>query len=905
MDTASYISVILPLKLEWEPCYEVPHEISEAYGELRQGDRVRVTFAGREYIGVVSESNIEPQTDPGRIKPIIALEKAMECISAEEIELWRRVAGYYLCTVGEVYKAAYPIGKLKLEEARAAAKERAFQKARKVEEARMAAKARAEERAFCKATKAAESLRKQIANLQARLEKKTAQLCKANNESKKEAYAAEIERIKEAISTKESALQIEEGRLACIVAGTFDTGNSAGTTIAAGANDTRTTDTIGTTDTPAPTCGKSAEPQTQGSQQSNATCTKTHSDNGCGIILSPAQKQAYIRINEAFAQEKPVLLNGLTGSGKTEIYIRLAMEAMRKGKNVLYLVPEIAVSRQLEDRLSVHFGSRLLTFHSGESAYERRDTAERIRASRTSKEQSTAQQANDTGDADTYIVLGTRSAIFLPHHNLSLVIVDEEHDSSYKQDSPAPRYNGRDAAIMLSQLHSTQGNPCHTILGSATPSLEELFNCGTGRHTMVSLDERYHGSVNSSIEIIDTKAERRKRGMTGSFSRKLIGHINDTLSSGGQVMILRSRRAWAPALQCDNCGDIPKCPHCNVSLSFHSPYVAAHAESHDNIQHGLFDGRTGTIPVAHMPSTGIQEKAHHTGNIRQGYMACHYCGYRTAYTGTCSKCSGPLRSLGAGTQKIEEEAAALFPGARIERLDSDTIQQRNRAAKTIRDFSNGKIDILIGTQMVTKGFDFSNLRLVAVIAADSLLSAQDFRADEKALQILEQFRGRCGRRGEQGLFVIQTSQPEHPLYRRLSGNEAKGFNMELLQERKDFNFPPFTRIVEITIKSTNEARAEQTAQVLAQRVQAALESCSRHGMQQSGTQQNVMQAHPVTGPYAPAVSKIADYHIRKIRVSLKKDRMLQAGKDAIMKTVKAAEKTAGGHCQITIDVDPA
>ena len=207
--------------------------------------------------------------------------------------------------------------------------------------------------------------------------------------------------------------------------------------------------------------------------------------------------------------------------------------------------------------------------------------------------------------------------------------------------------------------------------------------------------------------------------------------------------------------------------------------------------------------------------------------------------------------------------------------------------------------------MVTKGFDFSNLRLVAVIAADSLLSAQDFRADEKALQILEQFRGRCGRRGEQGLFVIQTSQPEHPLYRRLSGNEAKGFNMELLQERKDFNFPPFTRIVEITIKSTNEARAEQTAQVLAQRVQAALESCSRHGMQQSGTQQNVMQAHPVTGPYAPAVSKIADYHIRKIRVSLKKDRMLQAGKDAIMKTVKAAEKTAGGHCQITIDVDPA
>ncbi len=906
MDTASYISVILPLKLEWEPCYEVPHEIYETYGELRQGDRVRVTFAGREYIGAVNEANIEPQTAPDRIKPIIAAEKAMERISAEEIELWKRVAGYYLCTVGEVYKAAYPIGKLKLEEARAAAKERALQKARKAEEARMAAKARAEERALRHAAKAEETLRKQIANLQARLEKKATQLCKSSNESKKAAYATEIESIRTAISTKESALRFEQRRQACIGAGTFDTGNSAGTTIATGANDTGTTDTIGTTDTPAPKYGQSDDIKTQGSQQSIATCSETHSDNGCSIILSPAQKQAYIRINEAFAQEKPVLLNGLTGSGKTEIYIRLAMEAMRKGKNVLYLVPEIAVSRQLEDRLSIHFGSRLLTFHSGESAYERRDTAERIRASRASKDQSAAQQANDKENADTYIVLGTRSAIFLPHHNLGLVIVDEEHDSSYKQDSPAPRYNGRDAAIMLSQIHSTQGNQCHTILGSATPSLEELFNCTTGRHTMVSLDERYHGSVNSSIEIIDTKAERRKRGMTGSFSRKLIGHINDTLSSGGQIMILRSRRAWAPALQCDNCGDIPKCPHCNVSLSFHSPYVAEQAESHDNTQYGLFNESTGTNhPVAHMPSSGIQEKALHTGNIRHGYIACHYCGYRTAYTGTCSKCSGPLRSLGAGTQKIEEEAAALFPGARIERLDSDTIQQRSRAAKTIRDFTNGKVDILIGTQMVTKGFDFSNLRLVAVIAADSLLSAQDFRADEKALQILEQFRGRCGRRGEQGLFVIQTSQPEHPLYRRLSGDEAKEFNMELLQERKDFNFPPFTRIVEITIKSTNEARAEQTAQVLAQRVQAALESCSRHGTQQNGTQQNGMQTHPVTGPYAPAVNKIADYHIRKIRVSLKKDRMLQVGKDAIAKTVKAAEKAAGGHCLITIDVDPA
>ena len=269
------------------------------------------------------------------------------------------------------------------------------------------------------------------------------------------------------------------------------------------------------------------------------------------VSLSDAQHTAFEKILAGFRENKPVLLHGVTGSGKTEIYIKLAHKAIREGRNVLYLVPEIALSRQLEERLYEHFGERLLTFHSGESLASRRNSAEIIRNSR-----------NENGG---YIALCTRSGLFLPHNNLGLIIVDEEHDGSYKQDSPAPRYNGRDTALILNSLHKG----CNIIMGSATPSLEEVYNTSVGRHTLVELKERYHGSDNSEIEIIDTKAERRKNGMVGNFSRKLIDAIRETLAAGEQVLILRSRRAFSTALQCTGCGEILKCPHCNVSLSYH------------------------------------------------------------------------------------------------------------------------------------------------------------------------------------------------------------------------------------------------------------------------------------------------------------------------------------------------
>ena len=749
MQKTHFISVILPLKLEWEPCYSSDCRI-------KIGNRVRVLFAGKEYVAVVSSTDIVPDISPDKIKPVLSHETGLGDILPQEIILWRKVAEYYMCSVGEVYKAAYPSGKISLEEARAATIEKALKRRDRI----------------------ILSINAKVARLQQRLHDKEEAAAKAKEGTKARCKVLEdMGRIRAELDLTSETLEAAIAERDAIRKGL--TGNMGS----------------GTAESPE---------------------------------LSESQFKAYEQIHEGFLKGRPVLLHGVTGSGKTEIYISLAQETIRKGKNVLYLVPEIALSRQLEDRLYKHFGENLLTFHSGESGASRRNTEELLR------------QAAGSDSDKCHIVLGTRSSLFLPHHNLGLIIVDEEHDSSYKQDSPAPRYNGRDTALMLYQIENAGGGECSIILGSATPSLEELYNCSTGRHIRVVLSERYHGSEDAEIEIIDTKAERRKNGMVGSFSRKLIRHINRTLDNNGQILILRSRRAWSIAMQCSVCGSIQKCPHCNVSLSYHR---------------------------------------------NTDRMRCHYCGYSRQYIDECVSCKGQLTALGAGTQKIEEELADLFPHARIARLDSDTARDKSHETRIIRDFAKGKTDILVGTQIIAKGFDFSNLSLVAVLSADALLGIQDFRADEKAFHLFEQFRGRCGRRERQGYFVIQTSQPEHPIYRRLHDNDTDSFNIQLLQERKDFNFPPYSRIIEITVKDTYKDRCEMMADMLAG-------TMSRH-------------LPNLTGPYAPVVDKIADNHIRKLRISLPKDRNLSTRKALLKDIIERFCKDRKYEGHIVIDVDPA
>ena len=893
-----FIQVILPLRLEWEPFYYQEIELSESAGDasglfsvtstgsvtgkgdsvsvegnsvtengdsvsvegnsvtendgsvservdsetgkgnpvkkggreqVRVGERVRVNFAGKEYVGVVSVENAGKQAEAmgivDKVKPIVGMAEGLEPVTQEEIALWRQIAEYYLCTVGEVYKAAYPAQKVEKEVVQAR------QEALKVER---------EEKNRAK-------IEDKIKRLEEMVEKKAEMAAKARKAESRERYLAEKERLEEEIGLLVRRVTSMVGELC------------------------RTTSSV--TDQ---RFSMAYQPEDEAVVRQNSTIetsVKTEKE----IVLSAAQEEAYSKIKEIFVKGKPALLHGVTGSGKTEIYLKLAQETLERGNNVLYLVPEIALSRQLEDRISETFPEELLVFHSGETMVRKRDVAAALRHCASAKDINeyvdVSQNTNakkDSASEDTltiksssceaiektnhhgYVVLGTRSAIFLPHKDLGLVIVDEEHDTSYKQDSPAPRYNGRETAIMMARIFGA-----NVILGSATPSLESLYNCSVGRYGLVTLNKRFYDAADSDIEIIDTIAERRKNGMIGSFSRKLIGHMGKCLGEHRQVLILRERRAYSPIVQCQECGEIPKCRCCNVSLSLHR----------------RADGSERLV--------------------------CHYCGRVYEYTGKCPKCGGNLKPLGSGTQKIEEETANLFPNARIARLDSDTAQSRKYETDTIRKFSNGEIDILIGTRMVAKGFDFSGLSLVAVLQADSILGQEDYRADERGLQLLEQFRGRCGRRGEKGLFVIQTSQPEHPVYQSMEGQlDGNGTMARFLGERKMFGYPPYSRVIGVIVKDYNQARVDLLSHELAEAIRGAL------GARLSFAP-GVQNSPDVIGPYSPAIDKISNQNIRQIRVLLPKDRSLVRNKETLAAAVERFEKEKKYSGHIALDVDPA
>lgn len=757
--------------------------------QVRVGDRVRVNFAGKEYVGVVSDVDSGEKAEAlgitNRVKPIIGEAEGLEPVTKEEIELWRQIAEYYLCTVGEVYKAAYPAQKVEKEVVQAR------QEALKVER---------EEK---NRTKIADKIKR----LEERAEKKAELAAKARKSESRERYLAEKEMLEGEIGLLVRELTSMVGELCRTTGSVTGYGDSV-------------------------TYHQDEEPI-------GGSIIETSEGTEKEISLSAAQEEAYSKIKEIFAKGKPALLHGVTGSGKTEIYLKLAQETLAMGKNVLYLVPEIALSRQLEDRISETF-PELLVFHSGETMSRKREVATVLR------------HAGEPAEGKGYVVLGTRSAIFLPHKNLGLVIVDEEHDTSYKQDSPAPRYNGRETAIMMAKIFGA-----NVILGSATPSLESLYNCSVGRYGLVTLNKRFYDAADSDIEIIDTIAERRKNGMIGNFSRKLIEHIGKCLGEQRQVLILRERRAYSPIVQCQECGDIPKCRCCNVSLSLHR----------------RADGSERLV--------------------------CHYCGRVYEYTGKCHKCGGELKPLGSGTQKIEEEASKLFPNARIARLDSDTAQSRKYETDTIRKFSNGEIDILIGTRMVAKGFDFSGLSLVAVLQADSILGQEDYRADERGLQLLEQFRGRCGRRGEKGLFVIQTSQPEHPVYQSIDGKlDENGTMARFLGERKLFGYPPYSRVIGVVIKDYNQARVDLLSRDLGEYLRGALAV-------KVSFAPGVQNGPNVIGPYSPAIDKISNQNIRQIRVLLPKDRSLARNKETLAAAVERFEKEKKYSGHIALDVDPA
>lgn len=662
-----YVDVILPLKLQQELTYEVGEALADTPDASLAGRWVEVPLGRHSYKGIISGiRDIPSGLKPDRVRPITRT-VPLPSVSQDDIAFWRSVAGYYLCSVGEVFKAAYSSALVKLADVK--------------------------------------------------------------SRPRKESNPAKTEPLPE---------------------------------------------------------------------------------------LSPAQSKALSEIDAAFAAGRPALLCGVTGSGKTEIYLHEASRMVESGRSVLYLVPEIAISRQLQQRIEAVFGDRLLVFHSRQTAPQKKALIEQM------------------SSGGPYLVLGTRSALFLPFRKLGLVIVDEEHDASYKQEDPAPRYHARDAALLLAAFRR-----CKVLLGSATPSYESLYNVAAGKFKRVDLLEKYHEGPEPSVTVIDMREVRRLHDATGSFSRKLLRTVRETIDDGGQVMIFRSRRAYAPFVQCNECGYVPKCPSCQVSLSYHK---------------------------------------------YNNSLQCHLCGTRIPFAEDCPECHGKIIPLGSGTEKLEEELKAYCPDWRVERFDADIAESPVREKEVLGRFASGQTDILVGTQMLTKGFDFERLRLVAVVQADSLFAVQDFRADERALQLLTQFRGRAGRRDHPGQMYIQTNQPDHPVIRRLLAGEGQIRQAEDLEERRRYGFPPFVRMILITVRDSGEGRLWRMCNDIT-------DLLGRIGVS-------------FNGPLQPMADRIDGKMIRQFWLKLPRTGKLAAAKAAIKEGIDALAESYPFKADIIIDVDP-
>lgn len=500
-------------------------------------------------------------------------------------------------------------------------------------------------------------------------------------------------------------------------------------------------------------------------------------------LLNEAQQEAYNQVLMQFMKKNVVLLHGVTSSGKTEIYIHLILKALQDHKQVLFLLPEIALTVQIMERLQRIFGSRLGIYHSKYS------DAERVEIWK--KQVSTCPYD---------IIIGARSAALLPFKNLGLVIIDEEHETSYKQQDPAPRYHARSAAIMLASMYGAK-----TLLGSATPCMETYTNAKNGKFGYVRLDKRYKDIALPKIEVVDVKDMTRRKMMKGPFSPRLLEAIQESLDNNKQVILFQNRRGFVPIVECQDCGWIPKCEHCDVSLTMHK-------------------------------------------NIN--LLTCHYCGYTYAIPKVCPKCGGThLRGRGFGTEKIEDQIMELFPEAKVARMDLDTTRTKNAYARIIEDFAYGKTNVLIGTQMITKGLDFDRVQLVGILDADSMLNYPDFRAYEHSYMMLQQVSGRAGRKGKQGLVILQTKSADLPVIEQVAANDSKTFYEDLDEERRLFNYPPYTRLIYVYLKHQHDNVVESAALML-------------------GSILRGWFGERILGPDKPAVARVKSMCIRKIMIKL-------------------------------------
>lgn len=543
------------------------------------------------------------------------------------------------------------------------------------------------------------------------------------------------------------------------------------------------------------------------------------------VVLNESQQKALDQIREGFEAKDVVLLHGITSSGKTEIYIHLIKEMLDKGMQVLYLLPEIALTTQIISRLRKVFGNKAGIYHSKFSDNERTEIWNQL----LSTDQAT--------DGKFQLIVGVRSSVFLPFTKLGLIIIDEEHENTFKQFDPAPRYHARDTAIVLARMHKAK-----VLLGSATPSLESYYNVISGKYSLVELTARYLDLQLPEINIIDLRDAYRRKQMRSHFSEQLLHEMKVALDQHEQIILFQNRRGFSIYLECSDCGHIPKCRNCNVSLTYHK---------------------------------------------KENKLICHYCGYSSRIPAVCADCgSSKIQTRGFGTEKIEDDLAVFFPHARIARMDVDTTRSKASYERIISDFASGNIDILVGTQMISKGLDFDNVSLVGILNADNMLNYPDFRAYERSFQLMLQVSGRAGRKSKRGKVIIQTFDSKNDLYHLVKNHDYASFARIQLTERKQFNYPPYARVIEIILKHRKDNIVREAAEYFVQKLR----------MQTDGQ---------VLGPENPLIDRVKNYWLKRVLVKIEKEKSIIQAKEAIKTAINDLKNnTAYKQVLVIVDVDP-
>ena len=825
-DRTYFAEILLPLPLEGSFTYRVPRNLQNL---VKEGQRAVVPFGrNKVYSGLIKQLHENPPVG-FQARYIHSLLDENEVVTSRQFAFWEWMANYYLCTEGEVMQAALPPAMKLSGETRIAlnplyspggdpldAKEQALLQALENnkqltlgEAASVTSLSKVLPLIKTMMAKGMVVLKEELENpWRPKLVRHVFLTAQFASESEMKTLFDQLER--------KAPRQLELLMQYIRVAGLPGTGESA-TEVA---QDKLT----------APVKGGYAA--LQALIKKGVFETRDHiisyfehlPANGRDIVFNQHQEKAYHDIRSQFESKDVVLLHGVTSSGKTEIYIRLIREAIERGEQVLYLLPEIALTAQIINRLQGHFGSKAGIYHSRFNPMERSEVWNTM--------------LGDTTSRDSYdLILGPRSAMFLPFRKLGLVIIDEEHEPSFKQFDPAPRYHARDAAIYLASMHEAK-----VLLGSATPSLEVFAHASQGKFGYTSIEKRHGGVLMPEILVADIRKDTRSKAMKSHFSPLLLEHMEASLSAGEQVMLFQNRRGFSLRLECDVCHWVPACHQCDVSLVYHK---------------------------------------------KNNLLTCHYCGYAAPPPGECVECdSTAVKMKGFGTEKIEEELPLFFPQARVARMDLDTTRSKYAYRQMIEAFEQRKIDILVGTQMISKGLDFDNVGIVGILNADNLLNFPDFRAHERAFQLLAQVSGRAGRHKKRGKVIIQAYHTEHPVIRQVTANDYEGMYTQQMAERQQFHYPPFTRLVMLTTAHPDEKHLHEASDHLAGKLKKAFPG-------------------RVLGPEFPVITRIRNQFMKNILVKLDRSTELSKDKNKLKERVRDFQREKRWkQIRVIFNVDP-